>query len=242
MATEFYKLDANRLSIPELWRLSSNWLLFVIVVVFKLLGRLEIKLTVPMLGDSHEISDAEISVEAGPRLGPHVRSLLDCRFRFLFNYALPTLEKNRLSFGKVYLSPDGKTIGVVQYASHGDDCDCCTTCFSLMTDDTRVITSGQKKSMNPVPDHDTRYYPRLSTVELVDTHMARLLELEQEGGDFRAMQPDAVREYIIQVEVEYMNYHIGRGVFVPMKEHEIAAVMLANTLGDKSPWKVEVGD
>jgi hypothetical protein len=81
-----------------------------------------------------------------------------------------------------------------------------------------------KKTMEPMPDQDIERYPGERAGGLYRRHVEHLGRMAERGMIPVRLDPNRLEELVLEREVQYVDFHIHRGVFVPMTEEELDAV------------------
>ena len=113
---------------------------------------------------------------------------------------------------------------MIIFGKNGDHLEMHVACASRFSDDTLGTTSSMKKTMEPTPWQHIERYPGVSAGALYRNHRDHLERLAGQGLIPVRLDPDRLDQFVLECELRYVDFHIGRGVFVPMTEEELDAI------------------
>ena len=215
MPTQYFMVDSGRLSFAEYWRMSPNILVFSIAAIAKLFGGLPMTFSIPLVDRLHTLPFEFLPTPAREALAGPIAELESERFTLQFCLKLPVLEADRLACGAVLLSADGLTWSQLSFAQDPNFTQVALSCISKFQDGTLRRVTTEKKQLQPHPDHVIIRCPGASAKEIYETHLQYLRQWETEEIPIR-LTPQAVREEILDLERKAIEFHVQRGVFVPM--------------------------
>lgn len=220
--TTYYRLDGGQLTYAEYWRLSPEPLSFLIAAGRKLVGwPIRFAFAIPrpdrlFLVDQDELPDAARSA-----MWPMVRKAKAAGFRLVFHHRLAVPEPHRVGAAAALLDEYALTCFYVMFAQDGGQRQVQLTCSSRFADSTRAITTTLHKTLEPVPGNHIERHPGADPAALYARHQEHLAALESQGLVPMWLDPDRLADVVLEWEVGYVDFHIGRGVFVPMAQEEL---------------------
>jgi hypothetical protein len=223
--TTFYRVDGGRLTLAEYWRLSSDLLSFLFAAGRKLLGvPLRFAFTVPRPDRLFVVEFDELPAAARNAMKHPIRDAERAGFRLAFCHRLPVPEPERVGAAAVLLDGHHESVLVVIFGLHGERREVQLGCVSWFADDTLASTTTARKTLTPVPGADIERYPGADAATLAGLHRDHLERLAARGLVPAALDPHRLSEYVLEWELRYVDFHIERGVFVPMTEDELDAL------------------
>jgi hypothetical protein len=223
MQYTYYKFDASRLTLAELWRSCNNPLEFAIAAICKAI-RVN---AAPRFGLARTDRLVRISAGAVPafaqaRITPLIQLAEALGMLPGFYFTIPTagaLEGYsflmRSSDGQSVLSIDCIRITVGTLVNEKATFHFISTCG----DGRYLVTSGSKREENTPPGYDGRYLPGRSLDDVLQCHRQRLAE--QAAVPHRIADNDQLERMIFAYERGVMDFQIERRVFVPLAADEV---------------------
>jgi hypothetical protein len=220
--TNYYRVDGGKLTYGEYWRMSPDPLSFLIAAGLKLI-RLPIKFnfTIPRPDQLFVVDFAELPSSARSEMKPMIRSAEKDGMQLSFCHRLAVVERHRIGAAAILLDEEEQIALTVIFGKHNQKRELQLTCCSVFADDTRAITTTMRKTMVPVPGNVIERYPGASPPALLDHHRHHLERLADEGLVPLRLDASRMPEVVLDWELSYVDYHIDRGVFVPMSEDEV---------------------
>ena len=223
--TTYYRVDGAKLSYAEYWRLSPGAIPFAIAAGLKLIGfPLRFKFAIPRPDRLFLVEFEELPSIARRALEPELDSAESAGFRLLFCHRLALPEPDRLGAACVLLDEKNLCGLMVMFGKHGDQRELHLVCVSCLVDDRLAVTTTMKQSLNSTPWQSVERYPGANVRVLDAMHREHLARLDNQGAIPIRLDPDRLDQFIFECELRYVDYHIERGVFVPMTEEELDAI------------------
>ncbi len=223
MQYTYYKFDARRLTLAELWRSCNNPLEFLIAAFCKLI-RVNVA---PQFGIARTDRLVRIAAGAVPdfakaRLSPLIQQAEALGMVPGFYFTIPTAGAMegysfpmRNADGQFVLSIDCIRIAVGTTVN-----DKATFYFSSKLHDGQyLITSGSKQEENMPSGYEGRYFPGRPMSEVLQLHQQRLSE--QTTGVQTVADSEQLERRVFEYEQSVMEFQIDRGVFVPLPADEV---------------------
>jgi len=114
---------------------------------------------------------------------------------------------------------------MVVFGRHNEQRELRLACASRFADDSLATTTTMKKTMNPLPGQSIERHPDANARTLYQRHLEHLARLDRREGLIPVkLKPDRLHEFVLECELRYVDYHIARGVFVPMTDEELDEV------------------
>lgn len=224
MATVYYKVHGGRLSFAEYWRMAPNPFVFCIVAVAKVFGGMPFNFSIPRVDELHLLEWNELRGEARKAMKPAIRLLEEAGMRTIFYHELPLLERDRMGCGASLLAPDGLTFATVNFVKDKVMSQMEVSCVTRFDDESEFgITTTAKKQLKPQPEHITFRYPGTPADELYEKHLEHLEDWKA-SKDVVKVTPDRLPKVVLRGEQGHIDFHIERGVYVPMTKAEIRAI------------------
>jgi hypothetical protein len=222
--TTYYRVDGARLSYAEYWRMSPSAIAFFIAAGRKLLGvPIHFNFAIPRPDRLFLVELEELPPPARRAMAPAIRSAEQAGLRLSFCRRLAVPEPHRIGAAALLLDDENQTSQMVVFGSHGKRRELRLACVSRFPDDTLATTTTMKKSLQPMPGFHIERYPDASPALIYAHHRGHLERLAAEGLIPVPFQPEKLEDFVLLNEVRYVDFHIGRGVFVPMTEDELDA-------------------
>jgi hypothetical protein len=227
MPTTYYKVHGGRLSFTEYWRMSPDPFTFLIASVAKLFGGFPMNFSIPRPEELTYVDWDDVPPVARKQFRHPVEELEGVGFELAFCYELPLLEKDRMGAACALLGPEGKTFATVVYCQDKATKQRETSVVSRFDDDTFGVTTTAKKQLKPLPTHLSERYPGAPADELYDKHIDHLKDWTADGRRIQKITRKTLPEVILEGEQATIDFHIERGVFVPMTRAEIRKIRAA---------------
>lgn len=237
MPTTYYKVHAGRIRVLEYWRMSPGWVSFLVAVAAKPFGGLSFPFRIPRPGELHRLDRRDVPEEAVRGLQDACDAFDEAGLTFHFFHEIVVVERDRLGVAAVHLSADGRTAGMALYGRQGDVHRVEASCASGFTDDTYGTTTTQRQQLDSNPASVVARYPELPANELFARHVEHLDEWERKRGPARRLTAETLPGFVLAGEQATVDYHIRRGVFVPLTADELRA--LRSEAGDDGDARVE---
>lgn len=223
--TAFYRVDGAKLTYAEYWRMSPDPFSFLVAAGMKLVGfPIRFNFAIPRPDRLFVVEFDELPAAARHGLKPAVGAAEKAGLRLVFCHRLAVPEPTRLGTAALFLDDDNETSLMAMYGQQGEQREVHATCASRFADGSLCTTTTMKKTMVPAPDQDIERYPGADTAALYARHRDHLGRLAGRGLLPVALDPGRHEEFVLACELRYVDFHIGRGVFVPMTDAEVDAV------------------
>lgn len=224
MPTTYYRVHGGRVTFGEYWRLAANPVEFALAAGFKLFGGLPLDASIPRIEAVPFAEWDDLPKEARKRLQGPIDLLEDAGYDYAFSYRAPLLEHTRLGIGSVLLRADGRAFATVLFAKEPNLSKVAASCVSRFPDGGFGVTTDQKKQLVENPKNHTRRHPDTPADELAARHVEHLADWAADGLKPQRLDRDtSLPAAIVQGEQELVDFHVGRGVFVPLTRAEIRA-------------------
>jgi hypothetical protein len=220
--TTFYRLDSAKLTYAEYWRLATDPFSFLVAAVRKFFGNpVPLHFAIPRPDRLFVVRFGELPAAACAAMNPPLRAAEAVGLRVVFSHRLAVPEPNRLGAATVLLDEEGTTSLSVQFGQHGPLQELHMVCVSAFADDTLAVTTTMKKTLEPVPGSHIERHPDADPPTLYARHREHLDRLADEGLIPLRLNPDRLPETVLGWELGYVDFHVGRGLFVPMTDEEV---------------------
>jgi hypothetical protein len=221
--TAFYRIDGRRMALAEYWRLSPGVLTFATIAVRKLFQcppRFSFAIHRPDRLLTVAFEDLPASARFG--LQPAMRQLEEAGLSLVFFYRLEVPEPHRLGAAAVLRDDAGEIRALVAFSQERDVKQSRVSFASNLTDGTVAVTTAAKKTLEPVPVYRTARFPGADPLALLDRHRAHLARLAEDGLFPVKVDAGKLQATVLESEQRYVDFHIERGLFVPLTEEELA--------------------
>lgn len=223
--TTFYRVDSRKLTFAEYWRMSPDVFSFLVAAGLKVIGLpIRFSFAIPRPDKLFVVEFDELPAAARNGMKRALRDAERAGLRLAFCHRLAVPERHRLGAAAVLLDDARQTAFSVIYAQHGAQRECQLSAVSRFADDTLACTTTIKKTMVPVPGSDVDRYPGADPAAIYDRHRAHLERLAGQGLVPVLLDEHRLPDFVHECEVRYVDFHIGRGVFVPMTDDELDAL------------------
>jgi hypothetical protein len=220
--TTYYRVDGRKLTFGEYWRMSPDAFSFLIVAGMKLIGMpLKFNFAIPRPDRLFLVDFDELPKPARIGMKPLIRGAEKAGMELVFCHRLAVPEPHRLGAAALLIDESCETGLMVIYGKDRAAEENQMSCASRFADDTLAVTTTMKKTMVPVPDMQVERYPGASPATLIKRHREHMEKLEGEGLVPVPINPDRYEEFVLECELRYVDFHISRGVFVPMTDEEL---------------------
>ena len=226
MPTKYYRVHGGKVSFAEYWRMSPNTLTFGIAAIAKLFGGLPMNFSIPRPSELHVVDWDDVPKAARKAMRTPIEELESAGLMFQFCHQLPVLERTRLGIGVVLLSPDGKTFATVNHAADANANlkETQVSCVSRFVDEGFGCTTSAKKQFKPIPEDITFRHLDMPADELYERHLDYLAGWEDDGRKVRRFNSETVHDVMLEGEQRHVDFHVERGVYVPMTKAEIRRI------------------
>ncbi len=222
----FYKLDSTRITLREYWWGTPNPLVIFGWIAKWLHIRLPGSVDDPNV-DSLEpfrVSPAELPEEARAKFAPLHEELRACGFHSPVCYWIHDAVHQTDIYQAVYLHESGQALARIHYRVWGfpkpPKTYLFTTFVSCFTDGTCLVSSAGKPDMLAPPSCRVNRLVGAPASELWESHR-RVLQEEQYTRTVAAIRdPDGLAEAVEAHHGVVRDFHVQRGVFVPMTAEE----------------------
>jgi hypothetical protein len=223
MRYTYYKFDASKLTLAELWRSCNNIVEFLIATVCKLIS----VNVAPGFGMARtdrlvRIAPRAIPQYARERVEPLAEEAQTLGMTPGFCFTIPTVGALE-GYSQALRSGDGRIVMGIDYVRISLNAavnEKATFCFlSRLGNGRYLVTCGSKREEDEPPNQDREYHRGRPMATVLQRHRERLAEqatpVESVGDD------EQLRRLMFQYEREMMDYQIDRRIFVPISETEI---------------------
>lgn len=217
--TVWYKVNPNRLSYRELWRMSGRGLWPFAKAAWRKWFNIQLPRTSGFaIPQTPELVDLD-SLDERPRdlLRPLISAVERHGFRFLFCHRRPRLG-NLEEYVAILIGADGLSLANVGCVKIGAAVGT-SLALGSRTQTRRLITDSAPRSADPPPDFDIWHLPGKSIDDLVRAHFKRLDRTGRENILPAAEADVAAR--MLENQALYHAFHLARGVHVPMTPAEV---------------------
>ncbi|HXD87126.1 MAG TPA: hypothetical protein VN641_11570 [Urbifossiella sp.] len=222
MAPQYFRVHGGRLTLAECWRLARTWSALAKFIAWKCVGGYPFNFPIPRPEALHFVKPEEMP--AGPYLNAALKLIAEFEgagLKLLFTHRTDKLM-GAPSLIACLLDPAGTTIGTFVSSSKGRgyEAECLATSHFL--DGTAGVTTTCRKLFKPQPHHLYECRVRASPAGLIGRHRQNLERWERDGKFPKAFAPAELPKVILEAQQRYVDFHVARGVFVPLSEEEIA--------------------
>lgn len=223
--TTFYRVDGGRLTYGEYWRMAPSPLAFLIAAGRKFLGSpLQFQFAIPRPDRLFLVEFEEFPGYAKRAMTPAIQAVEREGLRLVFCHRIAVPEPNRLGVAAHFLDPKNHASLGILFGRTGEHIELRISCASGMSDDSLAVTTTMKQTLNPVPGQSIVRKPGADADEIYRLHCEHLARLDREGLLPKKLNPDRLDEFVLGWELNYVDHHIARGVFVPMTDEELDEV------------------
>lgn len=221
MPTEYYKINSGRLSFAEYWRMSPNAVVFVIAAGAKLFGGIPMNFSIPRIDTLHTIDWEEMPSRAARRMEPSIKLLESLGYKYGFCFEMPILELERFFGVCVLLAEDAVQFAGVAYLEPPNEKRLILSILTEFTDGTFGVTTTAKKELEPEPNDRIHRHLTASADKLDHLHQQHLQRWRDDGLEPVVQTWSRLPQVILDAEQSTVDFHVKRGVFVPMTKAEI---------------------
>lgn len=223
MSADWYRVDGQNLTYGEFWQMSPGALVFLMVAARKALGftpRFNFSVAHPRLFRWLEADEVPPEVQ---RRWKRLAELAETEgFAPQLFSEIPCLESHRACFGYAFLGDDAQTGLTIAYVRHQNQAKTALMLASKLADGLYVSTINNY-GLKSLPDVESVLLNGADLIELLDRHRRRLARFEEAGRFAERIKPEELPRLIRERERTHFEFHVNRGVYVPMTEDEIAA-------------------
>jgi hypothetical protein len=223
MSADWYRVDGQALTYGEYWHMAPDALAFLITAARKFLGnafQFHFSIAHPRL--YHFLDEDEVPPEVRrrwQRLADHARRE---GFEPRLCSEVPCLESHRACFGRVLLGDGNRVTLTIAYVRNQGEAQTALLLASKL-DDGLIVSTVSNYGLKPLPDVESVLMSGASLGALLDRHRRRLARFEADGRYAAGVAPAQLPGLIRERELLHFDFHVNRGVYVPMTEDEIAA-------------------
>lgn len=223
--TTYYRVNGRKLTFGEYWRMSPDPFSFLIVAGMKLFGMpLKFNFAIPRPDRLFLVDFDELPKSARSGMKKMILGAEKAGMELVFCHRLAVPEPHRIGTAALLIDESCETGLMVIYGKDRATEERQMSCASRFADDTLAVTTTMKKTMVPVPDMSVERYPGASPATLIKRHREHLEKLADEGLVPVPINPNRYEEFVLDCELRYVDFHISRGVFVPMTDEELDAI------------------
>ncbi len=221
--TRYYTIDFSRVSLREYRRFLPNLFQFVVVAVLRVFGvSITNNALIPLIDRLHELSWHDLPEEARTALAGPVAGWERLGFRRVCVTRLPQPQKERFLAAVLLLSPDGTAHVHAMYLRRPGFVATCTPVYSLFGDGTVGMTTDLRHELDDPPTVFRSQQPAgTEPAEMWERHRANL------GGPWaeawaavERLDAEGVRVVAVEMERREVEFHVARGVLVPVTDEE----------------------
>ncbi|HEY2910963.1 MAG TPA: hypothetical protein VGI99_11995 [Gemmataceae bacterium] len=220
MAPRYFRVHGGRLTVSECWRLARTWNAFAKFIAWKGVGGYPFRFPIPRPESLHFVKPEDMP--PGPYLNAALKLIAefeDAGLKLLFMHRIDKIAGTLLV--ACLLDPEGTTIGTFVSTAVGRQYQAECLATSHFLDGTAGITMTSRKLFKPQPHHLVEYRVRAAPAGLIDRHRRNLERWEREGKFPKAFAPAELPKVLVEAQQRYVDFHVARGVFVPMTEEEV---------------------
>ncbi|HUY89855.1 MAG TPA: hypothetical protein VMV10_14060 [Pirellulales bacterium] len=218
--TVWYKVNPNRLTYGELWRLARHRAWPFAQAVYRKWFNVPFPATSGFaFPESLELVEFQkLPGRAREVLGEIISQAENLGFRPLFCWQRSTLGEIK-DYSAVLLSADGTTLGAAIWVTAGGRNASASFVAGSRCEERRLITSNSTYTIDGPPELEKLHFPGKSIDEIVALHALRL---DRRGIERiqRATETDAA-ERILENQQRTLAFNLARGVYEPMTQEEI---------------------
>jgi hypothetical protein len=232
MPTVFYKVHGGRVTFAEYWRLAPDPFSFLIAAGMKLFGGISFDFSIPRIDSLQIVEWDDVSRKAQKQLAETMELFEGAGFEFAFVHEVPVLERHRYGVSAVFLSADRLTFGMANYFEDKVTKQRAASCVTKF-DEGYGYTTTEKKTFVPLPESFGVRHPGMPADELYERHQGYLEGWEREGKQPLRLSLTTLPEVVMLGEQRFVDFHIDRGIFIPMTKAEIRRIRAANAEEDE---------
>lgn len=219
---QFYRIDGRRLTFREYRRMCPNLLVFLVAAGLKALGG-AVKITgiIPGIDRLHEVSWDALPADDRDRLAGPAREWERLGFRRLFVHRLPLAQEDRLAAAVVFLAPTGDSFVQVWRFVRPDARFTASSVISYFPDGSFGVTTEQPHTFDDPPNYLRVQVRKLAPAAMWERHRENLAGPWAAEGQYPEQLTEArVRELVVRIEQEELEFHTRRGVLVPILDED----------------------
>jgi hypothetical protein len=221
MPTKYYQVDASRLTLAEYWRMSPNALTFLFAAAMRAIGAMSFDFSIPRPDELRVVDLDDLPDSALKCLRPALNDFRTAGLELALCHEADVLEDHRYGAGLAFLARDGRSFGAVNYGEENDIRRVEISLVSPFDDDTFGVTTTAKKQFKPHPAYLNVRFPEMTAGELCAAHDRNLDRWESDGKRPRRITRESLPGLILEAEQRFVDFHVERGVFVPMSKAEV---------------------
>lgn len=222
MGNAFYKTRMNRLTFGELWRMSPGPLTFLIASGMKLFGKLpEGDLGVCRLDSLERLDGSEIPDRVHESWSKWIDACEAEGIGLQFYYTVPFVGFDVEAYAAAMLGEGGLVAAQALYARQKDAEKTVLALFTRLADGRELVTSSKRRELEIPPGTDVVRLPRGTPSQVVARHLERVRSVEGAVP----VRPGHLDRLILEYTNRETDFHIDRGVYVPMPEAEVASIL-----------------
>jgi hypothetical protein len=220
--TTYYRVDGGTLTYAEYRRMAPDPFSFLIAAVRKFIGLpVRFRFAIPRPDRLFIVDFAELPDVAASAMRPLVHKAQAMGLRLGFYHRLAIPEPHRIGAAAALLDSIEWTCLYVIFGKDREQRQVQMTCASRFSDGSLAITTTMPKTMEPVPTSRIERHPGADPPTLYGRHQRHLERLASAGLLPLRIDPDRLADFVLEWELRYVDFHIGRGVFVPMTDEEL---------------------
>ncbi len=224
MGDVFYKTRMNRLTFGELWRMSPDPLTFLIASGMKMFGKLpDGDLGVCRLDSLERLDESEVPDHVHESWSKWVDACEAEGIGLEFYYTVPVVGHDVEAYAAAMLGDGGQVAAQALYARQKHVEKAVLALFSRLGDGRQLMTSSKRREMEIPPGIEVVRLPRGTPSAVVARHLERVRSI----GGATPIRPEHLERLILEFTNRETDFHIERGVYVPMSEDEVASIRVA---------------
>ena len=211
-------IDIRKLTVPELWRISTSMIVFLVYLFFKCVR-------IPMFGSPMSASVRTVEFSELP---DYVRHRIDSKiaecqklgFQLAFCEMVEPLGDVE-AYLVALLHEDCEIYAQILYVTHHNNVDSPVIISSKTVSDVTLTTADSPRRYNAPPKVEAAYFPNLSIDELTAQHQTRL-----KNADFEIVKftNSSLRDHVKDSRQRLNRYNVDRGVYRMLSQEEIDAI------------------
>lgn len=215
--TQYFRVDGQRLTYAEYWRMSPGFFSFAIAAAMKLV-RMPIasEFAIPRIDELTFVDPKSMPPYATHALAKFVRACLDADLRPQFTYTMPSLDGSSESYSSLFLSEDGRTAAQLIFVRSTDMEKTAIGCLTRLGDRRFLVTTDQPEALRSHPDDDMVRLVGRPPQEILARHAERLAAMTSGDRSPIRLDENSLKAMILYREQGHIDYHVSRGVYVPI--------------------------
>lgn len=221
MGNRFYKTRMNRLTFGELWRMTPGPLTFLIASGMKLFGGLpDGDFGFCRLDALERLDDSEIPDHVHHSWSGWLDACEAEGIGLEFYYTIPFVGHDTEAYAAAMLHSGGLVAAHALYARQKHVEKSVLVLFTRMGDGRHLVTSSKHKELVSPHGFDVVRLPGRAPDDVVARHLERVRSAE--GA--LPIRAGLLEHFIVEFSNLETDFHIERGVYVPMPEEEVASI------------------